>query len=665
VELGNAGEDEATSVGGGETSVDSAARLNNALLGSRLRTQEFRGVGVQHAQEIASETLDAIRLFGDAVIEAAGGEASMGVREAVASALRQISLKSTVRRIETVVAESEGLKYVPPISGENGVLHVPVRGVLEGFLDDPEILKYVTQGRGDDSDVLRDIWDGSFFKNNFSQSKENTHVILISFYQDTYQCGNVLGSRKRNLGMTGFYWVLLNVPSHFRSHVNFIQVYTVVKKKLLKSLGIDSVLAPFVKEMRELGLEAPIQKQVTGMAHFFPAFVAPVIGDALGLHEIGGFVESFSGKVCCRVCLVPRDCADWPFRGNYPLRNLSEHKMMCELVSLNPDLKRHYGVSRLSCMVDLPFFDVTKCLVGDFAHDVLEGVGAFVCEKVINSVVGSREVDLNCLNKEMDAFPYCPGDDKPSPLCYSRGKVLFQQSAAQTWTFILVFPILFSLLLPGYEGHLLWPLIVSLRDVLEFLTLFSYSEVQINFLGEKISLFISHVTSSYPELVSRPKFHFLTHYPSFIRRFGPPRFFSTLRYESKHSYFKGIASRSKNSINLPFTFLKRHQLLQAGLTGSHLKELGPHFKGRNVVYGSHVFIPSRTIVCFEGQYYLIKNIDVLFNVTCSKVEIVGDSIIFVSVVAESQKCFSLDKAAFFGNVYPIKDHLMYLLRREI
>jgi hypothetical protein len=39
-------------------------------------------------------------------------------------------------------------------------------------------------------------------------------------------------------------------------------------------------------------------------------------------------------------------------------------------------------------------------------------------------------------------------------------------------------------------------------------------------------------------LISKPKFHFLVHIPTFIRRFGPAVLFSTERYESFNHVFR-------------------------------------------------------------------------------------------------------------------------------
>ena len=57
----------------------------------------------------------------------------------------------------------------------------------------------------------------------------------------------------------------------------------------------------------------------------------------------------------------------------------------------------------------------------------------------------------------------------------------------------------------------------------------------------------------------KPKSHYLQHYPQMIKAFGP--LVKTLRFESKHGYFKSTFSGSKNRKNICYSLVKRHQML--------------------------------------------------------------------------------------------------------
>jgi len=71
--------------------------------------------------------------------------------------------------------------------------------------------------------------------------------------------------------------------------------------------------------------------------------------------------------------------------------------------------------------------------------------------------------------------------------------------------------------------------------------------------------------SAFPNFPLRPKHHYLTHYPWAILHFGPLSYSSTLRFESKHSYFKRTIRNTKNFVNLCSSLAYSHQVLQACL----------------------------------------------------------------------------------------------------
>lgn len=67
----------------------------------------------------------------------------------------------------------------------------------------------------------------------------------------------------------------------------------------------------------------------------------------------------------------------------------------------------------------------------------------------------------------------------------------------------------------------------------------------------------------------KPKHHYLCHYPELIVCFGPLIRLWTLRFESKHTYFKQCARKLHNFKNLCATLAERHQYLQAYLSAGH------------------------------------------------------------------------------------------------
>lgn len=58
----------------------------------------------------------------------------------------------------------------------------------------------------------------------------------------------------------------------------------------------------------------------------------------------------------------------------------------------------------------------------------------------------------------------------------------------------------------------------------------------------------------------KPKFHFLTHYHSFIKKFGPVIHLWSMRYEAKHKVSTISARSSFNRRNICKTLAIKHQL---------------------------------------------------------------------------------------------------------
>lgn len=88
-----------------------------------------------------------------------------------------------------------------------------------------------------------------------------------------------------------------------------------------------------------------------------------------------------------------------------------------------------------------------------------------------------------------------------------------------------------------------------LCEIINIITDTIISNVQINFLK---GLIISH-HEMYIRLFHdhlKPKFHFMVHYPEIIRRMGPFKSLSSIRYEGFHNISKNYASNIKEKYNI-------------------------------------------------------------------------------------------------------------------
>nr|XP_042902933.1 uncharacterized protein LOC122270275 [Parasteatoda tepidariorum] len=107
-----------------------------------------------------------------------------------------------------------------------------------------------------------------------------------------------------------------------------------------------------------------------------------------------------------------------------------------------------------------------------------------------------------------------------------------------------------------------WQLCLLLRSITEIVCAPQINKGQIVYLQSAIEEYLFTRAQLFPSVPLRPKHHYLAHYPTLIVKFGPLIRSWTLRFESKHSYFKRCARQSRNFKNICSTLANRHQLLQ-------------------------------------------------------------------------------------------------------
>ena len=107
----------------------------------------------------------------------------------------------------------------------------------------------------------------------------------------------------------------------------------------------------------------------------------------------------------------------------------------------------------------------------------------------------------------------------------------------------------------------------------------TFTEVKIQAIEKKVAAYLTQFKKLYPEKSIPAKFHFMVHYGRAIREYGPPRQYSTLRLESKHSTFKRYVAALHNHKNFTKSLSEKHQHLQL----FHL--LSPNYFSSNI-FGS-------------------------------------------------------------------------------
>lgn len=135
----------------------------------------------------------------------------------------------------------------------------------------------------------------------------------------------------------------------------------------------------------------------------------------------------------------------------------------------------------------------------------------------------------------------------------------FKLSASHMWTLIQIFPVMFGDLLKDNKKYKHF---TELIEIFRLLQADKFDEEEIINIETKIENYLIEFKVLYLNEKITYKFHVMIHYGRAIRLFGPPKFYSTMRFESKHSYFKSVQDATHNHVNVTKSLSHRHQNMQ-------------------------------------------------------------------------------------------------------
>ena len=157
--------------------------------------------------------------------------------------------------------------------------------------------------------------------------------------------------------------------------------------------------------------------------------------------------------------------------------------------------------------------------------------------------------------------------DKPADV--SPGSKILSGHAVQNWYFLH---------LPGDRirnpcENAAYQLVQQLREIVELICAPAITTDQVAYLKILIEEYIYFRRQLFPNEPLKPKHHYLLHYPELIAHFGPLIRLWTLRFESKHTFFKRCARKLHNFKNICKTVTERNQLFQAYLSAGEMFQL--------------------------------------------------------------------------------------------
>ncbi|XP_036150185.1 uncharacterized protein LOC118648076 isoform X1 [Monomorium pharaonis] len=464
---------------------------------------------------------------------------------------------------------------------ESFFYYVPILKTIKAMYADKCIEAFLDLPLPSSTDIFQDFIDGKMFKKNEFFAK-NPKAIKIILYQDGFEIVNPIGSARTKHKILGVYMSLGNLPDYIRTHINSIQLVALVKEKLFDH---NKVYGPIVKDLQILetfGIEiTPNNIRKGGLVL--------IAGDNLGSHVLGGFMENFSFAIYfCRYCIIKHDFFTSKKKCNNSIENTSNKSKSYERKSfeLRTEVsyksavstmlinnQNNYGIKFDSVFNQLQSFHVCKpglppCL----GHDLMEGVVAYDLALIVQELVRKKWFTYERLNCKIEKFFLSPEDSRNKPVKIQPNCDRIVGGAWEIRTLLRFMPLMVYNDVKNSNDPI-WHSLLLLTEIMEIVcapvihkSFLPYLQVIINeYLDFRTELFMKNL---------RPKHHYLSHYPYLIDQFGPLIKVWTLRFESKHTYFKRVIRNIKNFINVTQSLSIKHERLQCLLrSGSDMRNL--------------------------------------------------------------------------------------------
>ena len=358
------------------------------------------------------------------------------------------------------------------------------------------------------------------------------------------------------------YYSLGNLDASVRSSIDTIQLVLLCKQKYLKNnVDINKFFHPLIKDLKRIENEGVDLGRNFGVKKGSVVFI---LGDNLGSHMIGGFTTNFSAvEYYCRYCFANRtdlklDKINPQF---YEHRNRNNYKVDCNIMSENPELSNSHGIKSNSIFNELRYFHVVDPgLPPCIGHDLFEGVVKVDLNLILNKIILEYHwFTYDQLNLWIKRFKFLNPESLDKP-CYQSSKCI-SGHAVQVWTLLRMIPLLVPFGRVQHENKF-WNLLLLLREVVNWACKPFYDNSDVVFMDDCIVEYFNLRNECFPGSL-KPKHHYVFHIPMLTLLCGPLIKLWTLRFESKHSYFKSCLRSLKNYINITKTLAESHQLLQA------------------------------------------------------------------------------------------------------
>lgn len=455
----------------------------------------------------------------------------------------------------------EPVEYIMDVSLKKTYQYIPVLKTLQKVVNSQynNLLKESSSVQSG----FQSFRDGSYYKENAFFLEDEFQISLI-VYVDEFEVCNPLGTSKKKHKITAVYWVLANLPPALRSSLKAINLAVLCKAVDIKRFGLAAILEPFLKDICVLEQNGVY---ISSFGKNIKGTVLCVVADNLGAHSVGVFVESFTGSFICRFCLGNHaDFQSVEVRsGAFPRRTKEAHALHLQTLKENPQLNNCFGVKKQCPLTEkLSSFHVVRGYPLDLAHDLFEGIIPVEIALCLSVLIKKRYITLQELNDAIKNFQYKDSDKTNSPQAIPRTfrtRHTVGGNAHENWALLRLLPFLIGSKIPSDEP--VWDVLMVLKEIVELVVSPMHTRESLGYLDSKISEHRHKFLNCFPNERLLPKHHFLEHYPELLEAYGPLLALWSMRFESKHGFFKNVVRHTRNFKNVLCTLATRHQLMMA------------------------------------------------------------------------------------------------------
>lgn len=434
---------------------------------------------------------------------------------------------------------------------------MPLRQMFKAVLELPDtfitINNYIETCETDNAEYINNILQGKLWR-NICKSRGEKCIFPFYIYFDEFETGNPLGSRAGYNKLGAVYASFACLPPQYSSQLQNIFLVQLYETRFKNMFTNTEVFKPLVNEISYLENTGVSVRLKSGTKQVYFCLIA-VLGDNLGVNSILGFNEGFSSNFYCRICRLHKDeCQlsvkeDIQFLRN-PLNYSHDSHNLC------------YGVKSVSVFNDLKYFHNCVNFSLDFMHDIQEGICRYNMAHILNYFIFEKKVfTLATLNRRIEYFNHSSNLDAgnaPPPVKEDHIKQLcIIMSASEMFSFSMYFGCMMGDLVA--EDDEVWLFYLIMFDLLVTLNSTSFNESLLSYLRQ---LILEHNTAFMQlfQTTLKPKYHLLLHYPTIITLLGPPRYYSSIRYEAFHRIFKTNARVVTSRVNIAYTLSIKCQL---------------------------------------------------------------------------------------------------------